>query len=77
MRGEANRSNVAQITAATLSRCAYGFPPTTKGRGKQMSVNTKMAVRETVRDFAVVSSFCFWAVMIGFMPIVAIHALIA
>jgi hypothetical protein len=35
------------------------------------------AVRETLRDVAVVSSFCFWAVMIGFVPVVAIRVLIA
>jgi hypothetical protein len=42
-----------------------------------MSFQTGMALRETARDFAIVSAFCFWAVMIGFVPIVAIRVLIA
>jgi len=35
------------------------------------------ALRETARDFVVVSAFCFWAVMIGFVPVVAIRMLMA
>jgi len=42
-----------------------------------MSVRTRSALRETARDFAMVAAFCFWAVMIGFMPVVVIHAVIA
>lgn len=42
-----------------------------------MSIQTKAAVRETVRDIAVVAAFGFWAVMIGFVPVAAIHALTA
>lgn len=42
-----------------------------------MSITMKMAVRETMRDFVVVSSFCFWAVMIGLLPVIAIRALMA
>jgi len=37
----------------------------------------RTAVRETLRDFVVVSAFGFWAVMIGFMPVIAIYALSA
>jgi hypothetical protein len=40
-----------------------------------MSMQTQMAVRETLRDFVVVSAFGFWAVMIGFVPVIAIHTL--
>jgi hypothetical protein len=42
-----------------------------------MSFQTRAALREVARDFAVVSSFCFWAVVIGFMPVVAIRVLFA
>jgi hypothetical protein len=52
-------------------------PPTIKETGETMSMQTKAAVRETANDILMVSAFCFWAVMIGFVPVVAIHALIA
>ena len=42
-----------------------------------MSMKTQAAVRETMRDMMIVSMFGFWAVMIGFVPVVAIHALMA
>jgi hypothetical protein len=42
-----------------------------------MSHRTRTALREAARDFVIVSAFCFWAVMIGFVPIVAIRVLIA
>jgi hypothetical protein len=42
-----------------------------------MSFKTQTALRETARDFVVVSAFGFWAVVIGFVPIVAIRMLIA
>jgi hypothetical protein len=51
-------------------------PPAKKGTGETMSMQTKTAVRETARDILIVSAFGFWAVMIGFVPVVAIHALI-
>lgn len=38
---------------------------------------TQAAVRETMRDLLVVSSFGFWAVLLGFMPVAAIHMLAA
>lgn len=54
------------------------FAPTNKrDLGETMSVQAKAVVREAARDFAVVAAFGFWAVMIGFVPVVAIHALIA
>jgi hypothetical protein len=42
-----------------------------------MSQRMQTAVRETLRDFVVVASFCFWAVVIGFVPVLAIRALIS
>jgi hypothetical protein len=42
-----------------------------------MSMRIKAAVRETARDILMVSVFGFWAVMLGFMPVVAIHAMVA
>ena len=40
-----------------------------------MSAQTLAALREAARDFMIVSSFAFWAVMIGFVPLAAVHAL--
>ena len=37
--------------------------PTKHKRGKTMSIQAQMAVRETLRDVVVVSAFCFWAVV--------------
>jgi hypothetical protein len=42
-----------------------------------MSFTTQTALRETARDFVMVSAFGFWAVMIGFVPVVAIRMLMA
>jgi hypothetical protein len=42
-----------------------------------MSIQTQAAVRATLQDLVVVSAFCFWAVVIGFVPVVAIRMLIA
>jgi len=38
---------------------------------------TRAAAREMMRDFLLVSSFGFWALLLGFLPVAAIHALIA
>jgi hypothetical protein len=42
-----------------------------------MSFKTQTALRETARDFVVVSAFGFWAVVIGFAPVLAIRMLMA
>ncbi len=42
-----------------------------------MSFQTQTALRETARDFVVVAAFGFWAVMIGFVPVLAIRMLMA
>jgi hypothetical protein len=34
-----------------------------------------MNVRESVQDILMVSSFGFWAVMLGFVPVATIHFL--
>ena len=36
---------------------------------------TKTKVRESVQDILMVSSFGFWAMMLGFVPVVTIHFL--
>ena len=41
-----------------------------------MNLQMQTAIRETLRDFIVVSSFCFWAAVIGLVPLLAIRALI-
>jgi len=38
-----------------------------------MSMQIKAAVRETTRDVIIVSAFGFWATILGFVPVVAIH----
>jgi len=40
-----------------------------------MSMQTKAAMRETAHDVLVVSAFGFWAAVIGFVPVAAIHTL--
>ena len=40
-----------------------------------MSVQTRAELRETARDCLIVSSFGFWALLLGFVPVVAIHTL--
>lgn len=42
-----------------------------------MSAESMAALREAARDFMIVSSFAFWAVMIGFAPVAVVHALMA
>ena len=42
-----------------------------------MATQTKINARETVRDFLMVSSFGFWALLLGFVPVAAIHMLTA
>lgn len=51
------------------------FPTTIKGTGETMSMRTKAAVRETAQDVLMVSAFGFWAAILGFMPVVAVHTL--
>jgi hypothetical protein len=82
MRGERDRSTWLPNARAALRRQAYGFPAKykkadIKGSGETMSFQAKIALRETARDFVVVSSFCFWAAVIGFAPIVAIRLLMS
>jgi hypothetical protein len=50
-------------------------PQTIKGMGETMSTQTKAAMHETARDMLVVSAFGFWATVLGFVPVVAVHAL--
>lgn len=40
-----------------------------------MATRVKASTRETVQDFLMVSSFGFWAVMLGFVPVATIHFL--
>jgi hypothetical protein len=41
-----------------------------------MSIQMRAHLRETARDCLIVSSFGFWALLLGFMPVFAIHALL-
>ena len=78
MRDEEDRSIWLPKTAAALRREAYGFPTNyKKDWGESMSFKTQSALRETARDFVVVSAFGFWAVVIGFAPVLAIRMLMA
>jgi hypothetical protein len=40
-----------------------------------MATQTKTNARETVQDFLMVSSFGFWAMLLGFVPVATIHYL--
>jgi hypothetical protein len=40
-----------------------------------MATRTREKVRERVQDVLMVSSFGFWAMMIGFVPVATIHFL--
>jgi hypothetical protein len=40
-----------------------------------MATQTRAKVREGVQDFLMVSSFGFWAMMLGFVPVATIHFL--
>jgi hypothetical protein len=42
-----------------------------------MSFQRQTVLREIARDFGIVSAFCFWATVIGFVPVAAIRMLIA
>jgi hypothetical protein len=50
------------------------IPSRPKEMGETMSMQTRAAVQETARDMLVVSAFGFWAAILGFVPVVAIHA---
>lgn len=54
---------------------AYGIPTNKKGTGETMTKHT--AARERIGDFLLVSSFGFWALLLGFLPVAAIHMLAA
>jgi hypothetical protein len=38
---------------------------------------TQAAVRDTMQGFIMVSTFGFWALLLGFVPVAAIHMLTA
>ncbi len=40
-----------------------------------MSIQTQAQLRETARDCLIVSAFGFWALLLGFAPVLAIHTL--
>ncbi len=40
-----------------------------------MATQTRAKVRESVQDILMVSSFGFWATMLGFVPVATIHFL--
>ena len=75
MPDETSRLHLPQAETPTLKDGAYEFPMTIKGTGKTMSMRTKAAVRETAQDVLIISAFGFWATILGFMPVVAIHSL--
>jgi hypothetical protein len=75
MQDESSRAHLRQEATATLNDEAYGFPTNHKGTGETMSTQIKATVRETARDVLMVSAFGFWATILGFVPVVAIHTL--
>jgi hypothetical protein len=58
--------------------CRLLFEPRKSRTGETMTMQTmRAAVRETIRDVLMVSSFGFWALLLGFVPVAAIHVLAA
>ena len=78
MRGESDRSILPPTMAAILRGEAYCSRSKHKRTwGEPMSFQRQAALREIARDFGIVSAFCFWAAVIGFVPVAAIRMLIA
>jgi hypothetical protein len=63
------------MTAASLSRGVYAA---SKAGGNTLRRTARLAAmaEEIIRDVLLVSSFGFWAVLLGFFPILAYHGLI-
>jgi len=43
--------------------------------GETMATQTNTKARESLQDFLMVSSFGFWAMMLGFLPVATFHFL--
>jgi len=43
--------------------------------GETMTTQTNTKARESMQDFLMVSSFGFWAMMLGFLPVATFHFL--
>jgi hypothetical protein len=72
--GEPNCQNSLQPVAAKLEIEAYWNPTSRRDEGA-MTIQTSRAAREALRDLMMVSSFGFWAVLLGFVPVAAVHML--
>jgi hypothetical protein len=76
MRGDRVSSNSLQAAAAALNLEAYSNPPNDKKDGEAMTIRTRNSVRgERLQDLLMLSSFGFWAVLLGFTPVLAYHSL--
>jgi hypothetical protein len=63
------------MTAASLGRGVYAA---SKAGGNTVRGTARLAAMadEIIRDVLLVSSFGFWAVLLGFFPVLAYHGLI-
>jgi hypothetical protein len=64
--------------AATLNLEAYLNPANQKRTGETMTNHTKNSARsERLQDLLMLSSFGFWTVLLGFVPVFAYHSLMS
>jgi hypothetical protein len=75
IRGEPNCQNSLQAAAANLKIEAYWNPANRGDEATMTSQASRAATREALRDIMMVSSFGFWAVLLGFVPVAAVHML--
>ncbi len=75
MRGDRVASNSLQRDGGNLKSCGLFDPHRQKTRGETMTNNSARA--ERLQDLLMLSSFGFWAVLLGFAPVVAYHSLMS
>jgi hypothetical protein len=63
------------LAAATLSRAVYAASKA-GGNMVRRAMRSAAIVDEIIRDVLLVSSFGFWAVLLGFVPVLAYHGFI-
>jgi hypothetical protein len=76
--GFAAAAHCSGVAAASLSPAVYANRA--KPRGHFIMIRTRAravaVLTETLQDFLLIASFGFWAVLLGFFPVLAYHNLI-
>jgi hypothetical protein len=71
--------NAATLARNSLKSCAYQCAAKNKKAGGTMTGHKSALARaariETARDLLIVSTFGFWAFLLGLAPVIAIHLL--